>query len=311
MRGEIRVGRMADASPINLPVLIATGRKKGPTVWLQACVHGEEYGGAAAIINFMQNVDVNELSGTIIAVPVANPPSFNFRSRVSYIDGQNLNRLFPGSMGGSYSFQLAAVLRTEIGKADYIIDLHSGGIGAEVPFYVIYKDDGSEVVQRSKELAKQVGCSTIWRAKERDGLGATVTAEALRLGVPAVTIECGGGTFTDQNLQDYLTSIDGFMKAVGILPGPAPRQKEYTIVSDGTFIHNREGGMFVPACKVGTIVSKGQLLGRMINMFGETTEEIRSPHDNAFIAALRCNYYPTHAGEIVGEAVPIETHEAA
>ena len=128
-RGELRVGCMADGSPIRLPVFIASGVKDGPTVWLEGCIHGEEYGGAASIIEFMRSLDPNVLNGTIIGVPVANPASFNFRSRVSSIDGQNLNRIFPGSLGGSHSFQLAAVIGEHLGKyADFLIDLHSGGI---------------------------------------------------------------------------------------------------------------------------------------------------------------------------------------
>src|SRR3712207_698233 len=109
-RGELRVGSMADSSPIVLPVFIASGHKDGPTVWVEGCIHGEEYGGAASIINFMRNVDVGTLQGNVIGIPVANPPSFNFRSRVSSIDGQNLNRIFPGNPGGSYSFQLASII---------------------------------------------------------------------------------------------------------------------------------------------------------------------------------------------------------
>ncbi|MBX3537715.1 MAG: succinylglutamate desuccinylase/aspartoacylase family protein [Chelatococcus sp.] len=309
-RGFLRVGRMADASDINLPVSIASGHKPGPTVWLEACIHGDEYGGAAAIMNFMRDLDAAEISGTIIAVPVANPPSYNHRSRFSYIDGQNLNRVFPGSTGGSYSFQLAAVLREHLQKhADYILDLHSGGIGAEVPFYAIYKDNGSAAVERSRELAKLVGCDVIWRAEGGEGLGSTVTSEALRLGVPAVTIECGGGTVTPEHLRDFRKAIESFLRAVGVLSGEPERQNSYRIVSNGSFLHNREGGMFIPACKVGDFVAKGQVMGRIVDLFGNTLEEIVSPHDDAFVAALRCNCFPTHAGEIVGEAVPLQSIE--
>lgn len=309
-RGHLRVGCLADGSPIQLPVFIASGRRDGPTVWLEGCIHGEEYGGAAAIINFMRNLDMDAIQGTIIGIPVANPASFNFRSRVSSIDGQNLNRIFPGSPGGSHSFQLAAVIGDHLSKyADYLIDLHSGGIGAEVPFYVIYKDDGTEMAAKSKSLAKRVGVDTLWRAAEAQGMGGTVTAESLRHNIPSVTVECGGGTFTEQHLKDYLTSIRGFMQATGVLPGEAPVQPSYTIISGGSFIHNREGGLFVPECKVGDILEKGTMIARMIDLYGDTVEEIANPYDNSYIAAIRCRFFPTHAGEISAEAIPVETRE--
>lgn len=309
-RGELRIGSMADGSPIRLPVFIASGVKDGPAVWLEGCIHGEEYGGAASIIEFMRSLDLNALTGTIIGVPVANPASFNFRARVSSIDGQNLNRIFPGSLEGSHSFQVAAVIGEHLeAHADYLIDLHSGGIGAEVPFYVIYKDDGGEVAQRSKDLAKRIGVDTIWRVPEARGSGGTVTAEALRRDIPSVTVECGGGTFTEQHLQDYLTSIRGFMQAAGVLPGEPPVQDRYTIISGGSFVHNREGGLFVPACKVGDILPQGAPIARLIDLFGETAEAIDNPYPDSYIAALRCRFYPTHAGEICAEAIPVERRE--
>jgi uncharacterized protein len=309
-KGQLRVGSLADGSPIQLPVFIATGRKDGPTVWIEGCIHGEEYGGAVSIIQLMKTIDVGALRGTVIGIPCANPPSYNFRSRVSQIDGQNLNRIFPGSMAGSYSFQLAAVIGEHLGRyANFLLDLHSGGIGAEVPFYVIYKDDGSETAAKSKQLAKNVGCDTIWRVKEVAGMGGTVTAEASRRGIPSLTIEVGGGTFLPQHLENYLIAINGFLRGTGVLPGEAPKQKRYTIISDGAFIHNKEGGLFIQDCRVGDILPKGGPIGRVMNLQGEITEEIRSPYDQAYIAALRCNYYPTHAGEIAAEAIPVEGHE--
>jgi predicted deacylase len=308
----LRVGSLADGSPINVPVLMATGRADGPTTWLTGCVHGEEYGGAASIIHVVQALKTEELRGTVVGIPVANPPSFNFRSRVSSIDGHNLNRIFPGDPGGSYSLQLAAVLGEQLARgADFVLDLHSGGIGAEVPFYAIYKDDGTAPVARAKELAKRLGCDVLWRAKGEAGLGGTFTSEAIRAGIPAVTVECGGGTFLPEHLRDYSSAIRNFLTAVGMLPGEPPVQERYTIVSDGAFLHNREGGLFVQDCRVGDVVAKGAPLGHLINLLGETVEEIRSPYDNAYIAALRLPYYPTHAGEIVGEAIPVESYEIA
>jgi predicted deacylase len=311
VHGNLRVGSLADGSPINIPLLVAEGMNDGPRVWISGCVHGEEYGGAASIIEFVNGLDLSTLSGTVIGVPVSNPPSFNAKSRVSWIDGPNLNRIFPGDATGSYSYQLAVELGQALAKSsDYLLDLHSGGIGAEVPFYAIYKDDGTEAVAESKRLAKQVGCDVLWRAKGEAGLGGTFTAEAIRNNIPAVTIEVGGGTFAPEHLRDYTTAMRNFLVALRMIPGERSLQDEYTIISDGAFLHNREGGLFIQDCAVGDILPKGGLLGHIINLHGETVEEIRSPYGDAYIAALRLNYFPTHAGEIVGEAIPVESRES-
>lgn len=309
-RGEMRIGSLADGTPIRLPVLIACGRSDGPRVWIQACVHGEEYGGAAAVIDFMRSLDPKALAGTVIAVPVANPVSFNFRSRVSSIDGQNLNRIFPGNCGGSHSFQLASALTEAFARnADYLLDLHSGGIGAEVPFFAIYHDGDREVDERSKWFAKRIGASAIWRATEHDGFGGMVQAEALRRGLAALTIECGGGNITESHLRNYRSAMEGFLRAAGILHGEPPLLERYTMLSRGTFLHNHEGGLFMPECRLGDILAENTPIGRVIDIYGDTVEEIRSPADSAYVGALRCPYYPVHAGEIVAETIEVEGYE--
>src|SRR5262249_14787333 len=140
--------------------------------------------------------------------------------------------------------------------------------------------------------------------------GGSVAADALRQGVPAVTLECGGGTFTPQHQRDYTAAIANCLKALEMLPGDAPTQSRYTIISGGAFLFSREGGLFVQECPLGSIQPKGGLIGRQIDLYGDTVEEIRCPSDNAYIAALRLNYFPTYPGDIVSEAIPVESFES-
>jgi hypothetical protein len=60
---------------------------------------------------------------------------------------------------------------------------------------------------------------------------------------------------------------------------------------------------------VGDILSEGGLIGRIIDLHGDTVEEIRSPFADAYIAALICQYYPTPSGDIAAEAIPVEGRE--
>ena len=81
VRGSLRVGSMADGSSISLPFFIAQGIAEGPVVWLQGGLHGDEYGGTAAILSFFKQLDVASLTGTIIGFPAVNTPAFNARTR--------------------------------------------------------------------------------------------------------------------------------------------------------------------------------------------------------------------------------------
>lgn len=310
--GNITVGGLPDGTPINVPVLIAEGAQEGPTVWINGCVHGDEYGGAAAILRFFRSVDLSQLRGAVIGVPISNPPAFIARSRFTPIDGANLNRIFPGSPTGSYSHQLAATLTKELlHVADYLLDLHSGGIGALVPFYAVYMDDGSPPVAETKALAKKLGCRVLWRSKGEAELGGTFAAQAIRSGIPAIIVEVGGGTVTSQHLDEYALAINNLLIALDMLPGVPAVQDQYTIISDGAFLYNQVGGMFVTTCNIGDIVAENTVLGHILDAHGNVMEEIRCPCDEAFIAALRLPYFPISAGEIVGEAIPVESYEGA
>ena len=65
----------------------------------------------------------------MIAMPVVNPLAFAAGSRTTPEDGLNLARVFPGNPNGSITERLAAVIFNEyVSRANYLIDLHSGGV---------------------------------------------------------------------------------------------------------------------------------------------------------------------------------------
>lgn len=310
-KGGLKVGSFSDGSPIAIPILIATGEQDGPTLWLQGGVHGEEYGGAASIIKVVNSLDLKLLKGTVIAAPVVNIPSYLAKARTSPLDGENLNRIFPGNPKSTYSHQLAHTLvETIAATADYFIDLHSGGIGAEVPFYAIYVDDKSEAAQESKKLCKAIGVEYIWKIKGEAGLLGAIVAQIVHRGIPSVTVEVGGGNVTHQHIEEFSSSITNMMKSMGMLDGDYPILEKYTIITDGHFLFNREGGLFVPTCKVGDVLNEGDSIGYIKNLYGDTVEDILNPVDNAYIAAIRHQYWPCDAGDLIAESIVVECQES-
>lgn len=304
--GYLQVASDTDGSPIQLPLLVANGRESGPTVWVIGCVHGDEYGGAASIIDFFQEIDVEELAGTFVGLPVANPPSFKAWSRISPMDGVNLNRIFPGNPKGTYSQRLAHVLLETITEtADYVIDLHSGGIALHVPFFMICKDGHTEAAKKSLWLAERMGADIIWIASDDGAASGTGTDHYMKHGIPSVTVEVGGGTVTPKHVRLFKESIVNSLKALKMISGDAPIQESYKVYKKAEFIFAGEGGLFVPACKVGSILKKGDRIGTIINLHGEVTEEIVSPFDHAFLAATGNLYWPTEPGRLIAETYTI------
>ncbi|OLS34720.1 succinylglutamate desuccinylase/aspartoacylase family protein [Bacillus sp. MRMR6] len=305
-KGYLQVSTDTDGSPFQMPVLVAAGAEDGPTIWVQGCVHGDEYGGAASIIRFFQELDLSELRGTFVGVPVTNLPSFKARYRTSPIDGANLNRIFPGDPKGTYSQRLAHTLIETISEtADYVIDLHSGGNGAYVPFYVICDVNDQYAGKKSLWLAERMGANVIWRSEAETDVTGTGTAHLVSKGIPAVTVECGGGNVTEEHEHLFKESITNAMKALEMLPGEAPIQEGYTVINGADFFFTGQGGLFVPNCQVGDVVHKGDLIGSVINLYGEVTEELYCPTDEAYIAAVGHCYWPVHPGQLIAEAIPV------
>jgi len=78
-----------------LPVIIAQGIKEGPTLWITANIHGDEYTGIPVIHRVINTIDLNKLKGTIVAIPTLNPAGSRVIQRYPYYDKKDPNRLFP------------------------------------------------------------------------------------------------------------------------------------------------------------------------------------------------------------------------
>src|SRR3989337_3680193 len=86
VQGAIKVGQRPSGSFLEVPFRVIAGRRDGPVLWLQACIHGDEYDGAVAAARVGQAISPDRLSGTIIVVPVLNISAYENRRRTSPID---------------------------------------------------------------------------------------------------------------------------------------------------------------------------------------------------------------------------------
>ena len=75
------------------------------------------------------------------------------------LDGNNLNRSFPGDPRGSAAERIAAAVTEELIKgSDYVIDLHAGDLPEALEPFVFY--DASPVERQARELALAYGLGT-------------------------------------------------------------------------------------------------------------------------------------------------------
>ena len=303
--GELVLGHYPDA-PITAPVNILCGSNDGPTLWVQGAIHGTEIGGSIGVLRLFSKINPARMSGTIVAVMAANPMAFRAQARNTPFDGENLNRLFPGNPIGAHSPQAASILmETAYEVADAMMDLHSGGLEAVVPFYAIHWEDGSDASLESRRLARATGTPDNWACTD-DWLHGAMFTNFTRRGKPALIIECGGGgPLPEEHIDNFCGAVRGVAQAMKILPGRPPRQERYRTIGHAELVFNTRGGFFLPEAEPGEVVRKEQRIGRVMDPHGAIVEELRSPNGPAYIAAIGRRYLPLSSGTMVAETLDV------
>ncbi len=107
------ITRLVTGADVDLPIRVVHGREDGPTIWVNAAIHGDEAVGVEVIRQVLADLDAKTLRGTVIAIPIVNVLGFMNGSR--YLpDRRDLNRSFPGSARGSLAGRIAHLMMTEV-----------------------------------------------------------------------------------------------------------------------------------------------------------------------------------------------------
>lgn len=268
---EIPIARLMSGTPVALPVLVYHGRGEGPTVWLNAAIHGDEIGGVEIIRRVLAGLDPKHMCGTLIAVPIVNVHGFNTSDR--YLpDRRDLNRSFPGSRRGSLAGRIAHLMMTEIVERCSVgIDLHTGSDHRiNLPQIRADLDDPATL-----ELAELFAAPVTIHARTRDGslrqaatdAGATVllyeAGEALRFDRAAIETGTNGVTRILHHLGLTTTSQD-------------PQTK--TLLSRATkWTRAPRSGILHLDPELGDDVEHGQQVGAIFDPFGKQLNRVNAP----------------------------------
>jgi predicted deacylase len=260
------------ARGIRLPALLARGAFDGKRLVALAGVHGDEYEGTQALFSVFRTLDPAKMTGDFAAVSVANPPAFWSGSRVSTLDRVNMARVFPGDLNGSPTCSIAAQLaRDVISAADFLIDLHSGGIGFRMPELVGY-DSGD---LRSRDAALCFGAKVIWgHPTLSPGRSLSFAAER---GIPWLYTEAAGGGRVERKELDFMVhGLTNLLRHLGITPGkPDPVRVEQHLSGDGNLdagLTASEAGFFVSTVSLLDTVERGDVVGQLLDLHGQTIQ---------------------------------------
>lgn len=267
-----------DGAALGMPLFVLNGAQDGPTVVITAGIHGSEYVGIETAYRFALQTDPRELQGQVVVAPICSMNAFTSRS--IYLcppDDKNLNRMFPGKADGSFAEQLAYwIHRNLILRADFYIDLHGGDMNeALVPFSIIRRSDNADLDARSLALARAFGLPNIVRTT---GNGQTNSA-AVASGIPSVLAEVGGqGVWTEEQVRYMGEGLRRAVAHAGVLPPMAGLAAPATrLIESMVWMRSSHHGLFYPSVAVGDTVEKGQNLGRVAGLLGQTAETLVAP----------------------------------
>jgi predicted deacylase len=306
------------------PVISITGAKPGPVLFVNAGVHGGEYPAIEAVIRLSNTLDPKKIAGTVILMPVMNLPAFRARTPfVCPIDNVNPNRVFPGDPTGSYSEQMTHALINEfVVPADAYVDLHGGDIPEALVPFVICRHGDDDVSVKSKQMALALELPYVLTVSKpvQPGKGSSSYAAAAEKGVPSILAEAGGvgqmqedavallvqgvinvmrhlEMIDDTNFESHISNSDTNSKSK--VKKTARSAVATTVLTKFEWLYTKHDGIWYPKVGPGDLVKKGQEIGTVRDLFGDTLEKIISPV-NGVILFLTINPSVLDKGLLMG-----------
>jgi len=228
--GEIDVA----GTDTSLRVIIATGKQAGPVGFITGGMHGDEINGPALVTKVKENIDIDNLKGTLIFLPVLNPSGLLNSTRRAPEDDIDLNRAFGHSSANSHSYKVAETLLKEvIQKCSFGIDCHdAGGTTALVPHTRVHIDSSGVCTDGcTLDLGKVFGTKIVLQREGNEGMLAIESWR--RFDMPVVTVELGGGLkFWDTFLEEGLKGILNILIEFDCIEGQQKRNEQQFIITD-------------------------------------------------------------------------------
>ncbi|MEM3713694.1 MAG: succinylglutamate desuccinylase/aspartoacylase family protein [Nitrososphaeria archaeon] len=306
MSGFLRIGA-TPVRPVELPLTIINGKNDGSLVVITAGIHGTEYVGIATALDLIKSLNPANISGALIIVPVVNILGFEQRSKCTvpieddYNGTRNLGRLFPGRVDGTLPHILAHILFNQIiSKANFLIDLHGGDIYEYIaPCTMVYTTDNKDLDQKMLDAAKFSGIEYCICRSFR-GQEGKLSVEALKIGIPSITIESGDhGVIDESKVNLALNAVMNILRYLKVLDGEIKQYRPPKMLKDLVVVRARNGGLLRTLIPLGSTVSKSEKIGYIQGWSGEIVEYLEAPV-SGYLIQWSCNPSVT-SGESVAE----------
>ncbi len=289
--GLIEQGSYADGTPLQTALHVIVGANAGPTLYVQAAVHGDEVNGIEVLRRVVTSIDAQQMRGILLVVPVTNSPGLVNRQRRNPLDKEDMNRVWPGKANGQASQQMAYYLYQQvIQHADYLIDLHTAN--SNTLLHVVYGHED----EASRKLAEVFALDILLEEEVNDELKQARFNGKLRnmftaQGKAAITPELGGNNFfEEEHIVLGVRGVLNVLKHLGMLAGEPEFSAQPQITLRGSHldgIYASQGGIWVAQVQGGSEVRQGALLGYIyaLRTF-EIVEQIYAPYNGYVLGTI-------------------------
>ncbi len=244
--------------------------------------HGNEYEGPVAIKNLLREIEIDDVLGRIILMPVLNVSAFRSGARESVDDDNvNLNRGFVDGAGTSpgisgITHRIAQFVREYIWPhAHVVLDIHSGGLVARyAPVILAHPVADPEQARLTIETARWFGTPFI--SLFQDLTPGLMLSESERLGKITLGSEIGWGAFVSaQGVAYARNGILGAARLHGELSGEsepvghhaAGTQKLVEAVDRSCYVPAPWPGHYEPVLELGAPVEVGQTVALLHDFY--------------------------------------------
>lgn len=302
-----------------LPLTVINGLR-GPNANGVVCfggTHGNEYEGQIAVKRLCSDLSPEEMSGRVVLVPQLSESACVANTRISPLDGVNMNRAFPGNPRGSISSRIANFVKQvlfPLGRV--IIDIHAGGKEGAFPLCASFHpipdpQQRAEIATASRLF--DTPFAFIYASTMASGL---LTDEAEAAGKIAIGGEFGGGETTNRSgVRHAYAGIRNVLKQYGHLEGdpkpirPPGAEPMKLVKADQleAYVPCPRDGVWEPTVDLGEFVEEGALIGRLhdFSTHSEPALEIRTQHAG-YVLMLHLSARPSKGQTlfVIAEEVP-------
>ncbi len=296
---SVPVGELCHRGKEQFPVIVAAGKKDGPTLWINGTVHGDELNGSYAAWEICRELEPDLLCGNLVVTPICNVNAFYDRQKVSGLDYLDMDTVFPGNPKGMLTQRIAAALYREIkSNATALINFHTMATPYTANPYTVRKIvpgvDGTvnqvaEGMQRA--FGAKANCVVDLNSAANELPGVTNGAldiTCLRDGIPAFMGEIGqGGRIDDKAVESAKAGIVNVMRYLKMLDGEIKKEKNQLLITRRKFLYADKGGITRLLVKPGEIVKGGERL-LQVHYYDDRIESQHTKED-VYVIGIREN----------------------